>query len=119
MIKHTPIDNTTFDESVKLSNNMKYYPKKAIKCGRFFFTPQIAYRKKNKYNSTNFTFNWLILNIWTLDHFDFEVAINIGTHWGIGITMVLPYLRIVCCVPCPFFIERWVNKYLYRAPKIY
>jgi len=39
--------------------------------------------------------------MWTLDHIDFECAIVFSDHWGVGVTAILPYLRIAICIPIP------------------
>jgi hypothetical protein len=46
------------------------------------------------------SFHWLFFRIWTRDSFDFELALVFDpSHWGIGITALLPYLRFVCTIP--------------------
>ena len=54
--------------------------------------PVITIKKANKHNTSGFTFRWLFFTFWSLDAFQFQLSFNIDTHWGIGITFLLPYL---------------------------
>lgn len=82
----------------------------------FPLIPVLAIRKGNEHNTNSFCFEWLFFRIWSLDAFEFEIAFNIGEHWGIGITAILPYLRIVCCIPCPPKLAMWCMDKLWRKP---
>lgn len=66
--------------------------------------------------SGNFTFSWLFLTVWSLDHPHFELAIVADTHWGIGVTGILPYLRWKFTIPAPAGFASWVHKHLDRRP---
>lgn len=79
---------------------------------RFSLLPKLKLKKADKENTSSFIFNWLFIKIWSLDSFQFEIAFVISEHWGIGFTMILPYIRIVCCIPLPY---NW-DKNLYRRP---
>lgn len=81
----------------------------------FPLIPCIEVRKEDSRNTWNMSFRWLFFTIWTLDSFQFELAIVADTHWGVGIIGVLPYLRWVCTVPCPEFITFFVQKNLNRG----
>lgn len=82
----------------------------------FPLIPVYEFKKGNKYNTNGFTFHWLFIKIWSLDAFQFELAIVVDTHWGIGITALLPYLRIVFCIPCPVKLQILVQRNLWRKP---
>jgi len=74
-------------------------------------------RKADLYNTSCFSFEWLFLRVWTLDSFNFEIALNISEHWGIGVTAIIPYLRIVICIPFPDSFAMWVQQNLWRQVK--
>lgn len=80
----------------------------------FPLVPVITLRKGDNHNTKNFTFRWLIFTFWSLDAFQFELSFNIDTHWGIGFTFLLPYLRGVIAIPCPeklgFLIDRNLSR---------
>jgi hypothetical protein len=73
--------------------------------------------KADKYNATHVSIDWWLLKIWTLDSPSFELAFVIDTHWGIGITAIVPYLRIILAVPLPVKLEMWIYEKLNRSPK--
>jgi hypothetical protein len=83
----------------------------------FPLIPVITIRKSNEHNTSNFTFRWLFFTIWTLDGFQFEVAVVADTHWGIGVIGILPYLRWVVTIPCPEKLGMWFSRNLNRKPK--
>lgn len=83
---------------------------------KFPLIPLLRIKKGDKYNTNNFTFKWLFFTIWSLDSFCFEASLNIDTHWGIGFTGLLPYLRIIVAIPCPDKIGFWIDKHLNRHP---
>jgi hypothetical protein len=83
----------------------------------FPLLPVLDKRKGDKHNTPGFSFSWLFIKIWSLDAFQFELAFTIDTHWGIGITALLPYLRVVICIPCPMKVQMWAQKHLWRHPK--
>ena len=87
----------------------KWYNKKI-----FPLVPIITLRKEDNHNTQNFTFRWLIFTFWSLDAFQFELSFNIDTHWGIGFTFLLPYLRGVIAIPCPEKLGFWIDRNLSR-----
>ena len=93
-------------------------PRKWYNAAKFPLVPVFIVRKANKYNTSGFSFDWLFIRIWSRDSFDFEVALTIDpTHWGIGLTALLPYLRVVLCLPFPYKIGCWFQKNMWRKPK--
>ncbi len=80
----------------------------------FPLVPVVNIRKEDKYNTSGFTFRWLIFTFWSLDQFTFEVSFNISTHWGIGVSGILPYLRWVIAIPCPERFGIWIDRKLSR-----
>lgn len=83
----------------------------------FPLIPLLTIKKADKYNTEGFTFKWLFITLWTLDNVQFEVAIVLDTHWGIGFIGLLPYLRWVISIPCPPNIGIWFDKLTSRKPK--
>jgi len=93
-------------------------PRRWYNSHRFPLVPYIRIRKADQYNTKSITFEWLIFKIWTLDHFSFEAAFVICAHWGIGFTFVLPYLRVIACIPYPSVNwEIKLSNFLIRKPK--
>ncbi len=84
------------NESIKITRKEKWYS-----TYRFPLIPVYTYRKGDKYNTKSLSFRWLFFTFWTLDSFQFELSFVIDTHWGIGITGILPYFRWTLCIPCP------------------
>ena len=85
----------------------------------FPLVPVITTIKADKHNTSGFSFSWLFFKFWSLDSFQFELAFNVGTHWGIGITFILPYLRGVIAIPCPVKLSIWIDRNLDRGPRSY
>lgn len=54
--------------------------------------------------------------MWSLETFQFEISLNIDTHWGIGVTALFPYLRFVACIPLPEKVCTWMDN-LRRKPR--
>jgi len=82
----------------------------------FPLIPVITIKKADQYNTRGFTFRWLVFTFWSLDAFQFELSFNIDTHWGIGVTFLLPYLRGVIAIPCPMRLAIFISKKLDRKP---
>jgi len=80
----------------------------------FPLVPVLEIKKADEHNTGGFTFRWLIFTFWTLDSFSFEASIVCDTHWGLGLTAILPYLRAVICIPCPEKISIYIDKKLSR-----
>lgn len=84
----------------------------------FPLVPEWTYKKpEDDWNTTSWSFTWLGLRIWSLDNFGFELGVAIDTHWGIAITAILPYTRIIIGLPCPRTVDQFVYKYLHRKSK--
>jgi hypothetical protein len=80
----------------------------------FSLIPLLEIKKANEHNTSGFSFRWLIFTFWSLDAFQFELSFNIDTHWGIGITFLLPYLRGVIAIPCPEILGIFIDRKLRR-----
>lgn len=85
--------------------------------GIFPLVPVIKINKANEYNTGGFTIRWLIFTFWSLDSFQFELSLNIDTHWGIGVTFLLPYLRGVIAIPCPGKLGQFIYRKLSRKSR--
>ncbi len=58
-----------------------------------------------------------LLPVWTLEHWSFEIALVMDSHWGIAINFLFPYLRLSIGIPLPEFISDFTRKYLNRKTK--
>lgn len=85
----------------------------------FPLIPVLETRKADSHNTSSFTFRWLFFTFWSRDSFDFEIALTISTHWGIGVTFLLPYLRGVIAIPCPSKLGYFIDKKLSRNTKFW
>ena len=81
----------------------------------FPLVPVLQIKKSDEYNTSGFSFRWLVFTFWSLDHFSFELSFNIDTHWGIGFSGIIPYLRWVIAIPCPEKVRIWIYKKLTRG----
>lgn len=82
----------------------------------FPLIPIVSIRKADQHNTSGFTFRWLFFTAWTLDAVEFEIAVTIDSHWGIGLKGILPYLRWCISIPCPEKIAIWIQRNLWRKP---
>lgn len=99
-----------------MENQSEYkWGKKWYNHFKFPLIPIFQKRKADTHNSKWFSFDWLFLRLWSRDSFDFEIALTISSHWGIGVTMLLPYLRLVFCLPCPDKLSMWIYKKTSRS----
>jgi hypothetical protein len=93
------------------------HPPKWYRNPKFSLLPILTIKPANEHNTAEFSFDWLFLRLWTLDAFGFELAIVADSHWGIGVNGILPYVRWVCCIPCPERLGMWLQTTLWRRPK--
>lgn len=93
-------------------------PRKWYNSYKFPLIPVIRVREANEHNTSSFSFHWLFFQLWTRDAFDFELAVVISEHWGIGVNGLLPYLRWVICIPCPDKLGMWFQRNLWRKPAV-
>ncbi|HAH55793.1 MAG TPA: hypothetical protein DCM02_11085 [Flavobacterium sp.] len=84
----------------------------------FPLIPVIDIKKENENNTSGFSFRWLFFTFWSLDSFQFELSFNIDTHWGIGFTFLLPYLRGVIAIPCPEKLGFWFDRTFSRKVRL-
>jgi hypothetical protein len=97
---------------------LMYTKRKWYKNHKFPLVPLFNYTRKEKHNTSGWDFEWLFLKLWTRNSFDFELAFVIDpTHWGIGITALVPYLRIVFTIPPTEKIASWFIKNTWRKNK--
>lgn len=93
-------------------------PRKWYNAYSFPLIPVFKIRKPDQYNTGGFSFDWLFIKLWSLDAVGFEVSLQLDTHWGVGVTAIVPYLRLVFCIPCPRQLSYWVQRHLWRRPKV-
>lgn len=85
--------------------------------GKFQILPRLVIIKESDYANGGFAFDWLFLRLWSLDSFSFEVAAVCDCHWGLGLTAIIPRLRIVFAIPCPEKLAAWSQRRLWRKQK--
>ncbi len=102
------------DNTVKYTRRKKRWYSSDI----FPLVPVITTRRANEHNTSSFSFKWLFFTVWSLDAFEFEVTVVCDAHWGIGVVGVFPYIRWVVCIPCPYRLQYWVQRNLWRRPKV-
>lgn len=100
-----------------IESNDNRKPRKWYTNYTFPLVPVLTTKKTDEHNTSGFSFHWLFFRVWSLDAFDFELALVADTHWGIGLTAKLPYLRIVACIPFPESLAIKVQRYLWRHPQ--
>ena len=76
----------------------------------FPLIPVLEIKKKDKFNTSGFTFRWLFITIWSLDSLNFEFSITTDTHWGLGFKGMLLYIRWVVAIPCPEKFNIWWER---------
>lgn len=88
--------------------------KRWYKYPEFPLVPLLIMRPKDEHNTGGFTFTWIFFKFWTLDAANFEVSVVADTHWGIGVIGILPYLRWVIAIPCPYKVgliwDKWTRR---------
>jgi hypothetical protein len=73
----------------------EHYPLHKLWCNDACpLVPRFKYRPGDEYNSNNWSLHWLLIHMWSMEHFSFGVDAEIGPHDGIYIGCILPYLRI-------------------------
>ena len=70
--------------------------------------PRFEYRKGDKHNPNQWTLQWLILNLWTLDSFAFMVDAEVSTH-ALYVGGIIPYLRFRIG-----FGDFWMYQWAYK-----
>ena len=80
--------------------------------------PRFTYRKGDEYNTNNWDLHWLLIHIWSLDHFSFGIDAEIGPHDGAYVGCILPYLRVTIGIRHTWY--NWqikLSDLLRRKPK--
>lgn len=85
-------------EGVEMSYREKYwwehYPLHKWWCnGACPLVPRFGYRVGDEYNTSSWNLHWLLIHIWTLDHFSFSVDASICPD-SVYVGFILPYLRV-------------------------
>jgi len=90
-------------------------PRKWYNNHTFPIIPLLTKTKGDEHNTNHIRFNWLFFRVWSRDAFDFELAVVFDpSHWGVGITALLPYLRVVVAIPTNEMISTWWIKHTGR-----
>lgn len=76
-------------------NWWEYYPLHKWWCNDACpLVPRFKYRPGDEWNANNWSFHWLIFNIWSLENFAFGFDINLQPD-SISVGFILPYLRVI------------------------
>jgi len=95
----------------------KWFSTKWYNHNSFSLIPVFQIIKADDHNTWKFNFRWLFLEMWSLDNLCFELAITCDTHWGVGLTAILPYLRIKFTIPIPEKLGFKTDNLFTRNPK--
>jgi|LakMenE18May11ns_1017448.scaffolds.fasta_scaffold9884530_3 hypothetical protein len=73
----------------------EHYPLHKWWCNDYCpIVPRFHYYKEEKWNPSHFGFHWLLLRVWKLNSFSFEVDAEISFRC-LQVGAILPYTRIV------------------------
>jgi len=76
----------------------------------FPLVPQIEWREGNEWNANNWSFCWLWFRVWSLEHFAFELSVEIE-QTGINAKAIIGWLRVVVRVlPMPYGWLDWLQR---------
>ena len=95
------------------------YPYHKIWCNDALpLVPRFTYRKGDEWNSNNWGVHWLILHVWTLEHFSFGLDANLQLD-DISVGVILPYLRVIVGVRHNYYDWQYkLSKLLRRKPAV-
>jgi len=85
------MNNKGKDNKYNKWNSTKWYNHTA-----FSLIPVFISKEKNVYNTQNYLFKWLFIQMWTGDIFSFGFSVFFNSFKGIGFDIQLPYLYIDC-----------------------
>jgi hypothetical protein len=98
----------------------EYYPLHQIWCNDICpLVPRFQYRPGDEYNANNWSLHWLLIHMWSMEHFAIGVDAEIAPHDGIYVGCILPYLRITIGIRHTWY--EWQSKLanvLRRKPAI-
>ncbi len=101
-----------------MKENSNYKQPKWWNHPTFPLVPLFKYRPADYHNTAGWCFTWLGIKLWTLDAANFELAVVLDDHWGLGVTAIVPYLRIAITIPMPMKMAMWLQKNLWRKSQI-
>ena len=79
--------------------------------------PRFSYREGDGYNSNNWSFHWLLLEVWSMEHFSFSIDAEISPSHGAHIGCILPYLRMTIGIRHTYYNwQRRLSESLRRKP---
>jgi hypothetical protein len=79
--------------------------------------PRFSYREGDEYNSNNWSFHWLLLEVWSMEHFSFSIDAEISPSHGAHIGCILPYLRMTIGIRHTYYNwQRRLSESLRRKP---
>jgi len=77
----------------------------------FPIVPQIEWIKGDNYNANGWSFCWLWFRLWSLEHFSFELSIELE-QTGLNVKAIIGWVRIVVrVIPIPYgWLDRFRRK---------
>ncbi|NBP02675.1 MAG: hypothetical protein EBU90_21660 [Proteobacteria bacterium] len=98
----------------------EHYPLHKLWCNDVCpIVPRFEYRRGDEYNANNWSFHWLLLHCWSMEHFTIGVDAEASFSFGIYVGLLLPYLRITIGIRHPYW--NWtmkLNEWLRRKPAL-
>lgn len=70
--------------------------------------PRFNHRRGDEYNANNWNLHWLLIHIWTLEHFCFSVDAEISPSSGVYVGCILPYFRVTIGIRHTYY--QWQGK---------
>ena len=81
----------------------EHYPLHNLWCNDYCpLVPRFKYRPGDEYNANNWSFHWLFLSVWSMEHFSFGVDAGVGFDEAY-VGAIFPYLRVVVGVRHMYF----------------
>lgn len=80
--------------------------------------PIFELRRGDRYTTTEFSFNWLFLNVWSHAAPHVGIEVQLGSE-GFWVRLEIPYLFIrFNIVPVPHVLQEWIHKVAWRHAEI-
>ena len=83
---------------------------------RFPLLPLLDIQEGDEYNADHYSFSWLNLRVWSLEHFSFQFHAELDGR-GLYVQFVVPYVSVVVwLLYLPERVETWIYRHLHRKP---
>jgi len=96
----------------------EHYPLHQIWCNNACpLVPRFEYRPGDEYNANNWSFHWLLLHCWTMEHFTIGFDAEIDPGSGVYVGFLLPYFRITIGIRHTYYAWQYkLGRLLRRKP---